>query len=188
MIIGKLKTLYKHYVLKMTETDMDIEELVARGLKIGENSHLYSSGGIDHIYPHLISIGSDVTISTNVTILAHDASTNVVQCGTKLGRVSIGNNVFIGTGVTILCNVTIGNNVVIGAQSLVTNDLQDGGVYAGIPARKICSIEEYRQKNEKLHKVRPDFSKIKPWYEWETATEDEKQKMIDELADGIGYI
>lgn len=188
MIIRMLKSIYKRFILKMTPVDVDLEELKEKGLRVGENSHLYSSSGIDHIYPHLIAIGDNVTISTNVSILAHDASTNVVQCGTKLGRVTVGNNVFIGTGATILCNVTVGNNVVIGARSLVTCNLPDNGVYAGIPARKICSIEEYRDKNMKLRSSRPDFSQIKPWYQWKDATEEERQQMIDGLKDGIGFI
>ena len=188
MIISKLKNLYKRYVLKLSFEELDLEEMKARGLKVGKDCHLYSSGGFDHIYPHLISIGDNVTISTNVTILAHDASTNVVGCGTKLGRVNIGNNVFIGTGATILCNIDVGNNVVIGARSLVTCNLPDNGVYAGVPAKRICSIEEYRSKNLALRETWPDFSLIKPWYQWNEATQEEKQQMIDGLQDGVGFI
>jgi maltose O-acetyltransferase len=183
-----IKNLFRRYVLKVSQDEIDLEELKKRGLTVGEETYIYSVGSIDHIYPHLISIGRDVTISTNVTILAHDASTTVVKCGTKLGRVSIGDNVFIGTGTTILCNTKIGNNVVVGARSLVTCDLPDNGVYAGIPAKRICSIEDFRERNKALRKARPDFSEIKPWYEWTNATEQERQAMIDGLQDGIGFI
>lgn len=183
-----LRSLYRRFIKKQSPEEIDLLELIQRGLKIGEKTHIFSVGGIDHIYPHLISIGRDVTISTNVTILAHDASTNVVQCGTKLGKVEIGNNVFIGTGTTILCNTKIGDNVVVGARSLVACDLPDDGVYAGIPARKICDLEQFRDKNRKLRDERPDFSEIKPWYEWTNATEQERQLMIDGLNDGVGFI
>jgi acetyltransferase-like isoleucine patch superfamily enzyme len=40
--------------------------------------------------------------------------------------------------------VTIGNNVVIGAGSVVTKDIEDNVVVAGVPARFIKSLEKYK--------------------------------------------
>lgn len=165
-----------------------MDYLLSHGMKVGKNSHIYSDATIDHIYPHLISIGDDVIISTNVTILVHDASTNVVREGTKLGRVSIGNNVFIGSGTIILCNTHIGNNVVVGAGSVVSRDLPDNAVYAGSPARRICSIEDYRERIHKLRSERPDLSQIRPWDQWADASDEDRKKMCDALADGVGFI
>ena len=176
------------FLRKLLKKQTDLEYLISHGMQVGQNSHIYSDSTIDHIYPHLISIGDNVTISTNVTILAHDASTNVVRGGTKLGRVSIGNNVFVGTGTIILCNTHIGNNVVIGAGSIVTHDLADNAVYAGAPARKICSIEEYYEKVHELRSERPDLSRIRPWNQWADASEEERTRMIDALKDGVGFI
>jgi len=51
--------------------------------------------------------------------------------------VTIGNDVWIGGNVTILPGVTIGNNVVVAAGAVVTKDVPDNCVVAGIPARKI---------------------------------------------------
>lgn len=173
---------------KLFRRQSEMDYLLCHGMKIGKNCHIYSESTIDHIYPHLISMGNDVTISTNVTILAHDASTNVVGCGTKLGRVSIGDNVFIGTGTIILCNVNIGSNVVIGAGSIVTRDIPDNGVYAGSPAKRICSIEEYREKTRALRAECPDLSIIRPWDQWADASQEDRQKMYEALTDGVGFI
>ena len=173
---------------KLLGKQTEMEYLLSHGMKVGKNCHIFSEATNDHTYPHLITIGDDVTISTNVTVLAHDASTNVVRGGTKLVRVSIGNNVFIGTGTIILCNTHIGNNVVVGAGSIVTHDLPDNGVYAGSPARKICSIEEYREKVHMLRSERPDLSQIRPWDQWADASKEERQKMCNALADGVGFI
>ena len=129
-----------------------------------------------------------MTISTNVTILAHDASTNVVGAGTKLGCVTIGDNVFIGTGSIILCNTHIGSNVVVGAGSVVTRDLPDNGVYAGVPAKRVCSIEEYRDRMQKLKRERPDLSRIRPWDQWADASGKDRAAMRDALSDGVGFI
>ncbi|WP_333497097.1 acyltransferase [Kluyvera sp. CHPC 1.251] len=50
------------------------------------------------------------------------------------GRITIGNNVSIGSGATILA-VSICDGVVIGAGSVVTHSIEEKGVYAGNPAR-----------------------------------------------------
>ena len=67
-------------------------------------------------------------------------------------KIRIGNNVFIGANVTILPGTTIGNNCIIGAGSVVKGICEDNYVYAGNPARKIISIDEYIKKHSDLLK------------------------------------
>lgn len=183
---------FLHKIKKMLSTvnspQGELEYRLSRGLVIGENTHIYSIEGIDGAWPWLIRIGNNVTISSDVTILAHDASTNVVHCSTKLGRVIIGDNVFIGARSVVLCNTKIGDNVIVGAGSVVTRDLPSNAVYAGSPARYICSIEEYRDKYRQLRQSRPDFSTIYPWNKWTSATEEERKAMLKGLEDGIGFV
>lgn len=186
--MNRFKQLVQRYLLGKTREQIELACLIEKGLKIGQNTMINSGFNIDSAWPWLISIGDNVTISTNVTILAHDASTNIVRQSTRLGQVTIGNNVFVGTRAIILCGVTVGDNVVIGAGSVITHDLPSNGVYAGIPAKRICSIEEYREKYQTLRANRPDFSQIRPWNQWNNATGEEKQAMIDGLSDGIGFI
>jgi len=56
------------------------------------------------------------------------------------GEIRIGNNVWIGDKVTILAGVTIGDNVIIGANSVVTHDLPNNCVAAGVPARVLKKL------------------------------------------------
>lgn len=101
---------------------------------------------------YLISIGSNVWITNGTKLLNHDASVKVVQLALntpwldKCGKILIGNNVFIGNNCIILPGVTIGDNCVIGAGSVVSKDVISNSVYAGNPARRICSIEDYANK------------------------------------------
>ena len=71
------------------------EYLLNHGLVIGENVHI-DFNSIDSLYPWLIEIGNNVLFSDNVKILAHDASTQMQLGKSKLGKVKIGNNIFIG--------------------------------------------------------------------------------------------
>ncbi|MMZ68427.1 Galactoside O-acetyltransferase [compost metagenome] len=56
--------------------------------------------------------------------------------------IAIGNNVWIGGGVSILPGVTIGDNTVIGAGSVVTKNIPSGVIAAGNPCRVIREITE----------------------------------------------
>ena len=60
----------------------------------------------------------------------------------------MGDNVFIGAGTIVLPSVTIGDHVIIGAGSVVASDIPSDSVAAGVPAKVICSLEEYYQRNE----------------------------------------
>lgn len=82
-----------------------MEYLKSQGLQIGKNLRNHSEYAFDSLFPWLISVGDNVCISSNVKILAHDTSTEYVNELTKIGIVHIGNNVYIGYNVIILCNV-----------------------------------------------------------------------------------
>ena len=61
----------------------------------------------------------------------------------------IEDNIFIGWGATILAGSHIGSNSIIGAGSIVSGKLEGNAVYAGNPAHKIMSIEDYYEKRKK---------------------------------------
>lgn len=66
------------------------------------------------------------------------------------GKVTIGNNCFIGMNSVILKGTQIGDNVIVGAGSIVTGGTYPSNcVIAGNPARVICTLEKYKEKREK---------------------------------------
>ena len=112
-------------------------------MKVGSDFWYGSNCVFDPAHCFLISIGNNVTFSSHVHVLTHDAAPQKFIGYTKIGRVIIGDNVFVGANTTILPGVTIGDGVIIGAGSVVTKSCEAGFVYAGVPAKKICSVEEY---------------------------------------------
>ena len=177
----------KNLIRLLLRRDSDLSQfayLINHGMKVGKDFVCYSMSGIDPSNPQLIEIGDNVLISSGVTLLTHDASTLFVNCGTKLGKIKIGNHVFIGAKTIILCNVEIGDNVIVGAGSVVSKNLEAGGVYVGSPARRICSIEEYEDKYKKLRQERPDMSTVMPWSEWKNANAEQRKIMVEATKDG----
>lgn len=87
-----------------------------------------------------IEIGSGVMIGPNVVIRASNhetarADVPIWDQGHAFGRIRIGDDVWIGANVVILPNVTVGSHVVIAAGAVVTRDVPDYAVVAGVPAR-----------------------------------------------------
>jgi len=102
--------------------------------------------------PYLITLKDHVRISTNVTFINHDGGIWTIHRMEKyrnikkFGAITVGEYSFIGASSVILPGVKIGQNCVVGAGSVVTKSIPDNTVVAGVPARKICSTEEYAEK------------------------------------------
>lgn len=109
---------------------------------IGENCHI---GEYNHITSiNSIIIGDNVLMGRNVLITDHshgnkydlDLPPQKRPLRTK-GEIIIGNNVWIGDKVVILSGVTIGDGAIVGANSVVTKNVEPMSVVGGIPADKI---------------------------------------------------
>lgn len=166
--------------------DIPTEYLKHLGLKIGSNFNRQPGCIIDRSHCWLITIGDDVTLAPRVLILAHDASTKRHLDYTLIGRVDIGNKVFIGAGSIILPNIKIGNNVIIGAGSVVTKNIPDNSVAVGSPARVVRKTSEYIQDNKELMNHRPIYDVN--YTQSANPTKEKKVQMKQELSDGIGFV
>jgi acetyltransferase-like isoleucine patch superfamily enzyme len=93
--------------------------------------------------PYLVSLGDHVTVTSLVRFITHDGGVWVLRDIHPdievVGRVTVGDNVFIGLGSILLPGTDIGPNVVIGAGSVVTGAVPGNTVAVGIPARPVCS-------------------------------------------------
>jgi maltose O-acetyltransferase len=166
--------------------EQDVRALVRQGLRLGANVNLGPELRIDPSHCWLVSIGNDVTFAPRVHLLAHDAS-STPHLGTRLGRVVIGDGVFIGAGTTVLPNVRIGDRAIVGAGSVVTRDVPSGTVAAGNPARVISTVEEFYARR------RLELQRGPTWSVQEGTipggiTEEGKRSQYDALAHGPGYL
>jgi len=132
---------------------------------------------IDPGYNWLISIGDNSVLSYGTIVLAHDGSLRNYTGYTKVGKVTIGSNTFIGAGSIIMPGVTIGDNVIIGAGSVVTKNIPDNSVAAGNPAVVIGSVPELIKKHKSNMNLFPVYETMP------------KQNALDkELQNGFAYI
>lgn len=118
---------------------MDAFNNASMGTDIGFGAHFETPPHLQHglngiIVSHYAHIGKDAWIAQQVTI-GQSIDQNVAP--------QIGDNCIIGAGAKIIGGITIGDNVTIGANAVVTNDVPDNCIVAGIPAKIIKYKDQF---------------------------------------------
>lgn len=149
-LINKAKKVYY-----TSSSERYIKYLRKRGVKIGLGCIFrdVKTSRIDITRPSLVEIGNNVDMNHNFQIMTHDWASGVFRnvfhnILPSSGKVKIGNNIYFGTDVIVLKGVTIGDNCVIAAGSIITKDIPANSVAAGVPAKVICTLEEYYEKRK----------------------------------------
>ncbi len=184
-MLGKIINKIKIKLSGKSNEQLTIEACIAAGMKVGSNVYGLDNCTIDYGHCWLIEIGNDVVFAPQVYLLAHDTSTKKMCGYTRIGKLKIGHNVFIGARVMVMPNVSIGDNSIIGSCSVVTKNIPPNVVAAGNPAKVICTLEEYKEK------VMQDFDQS-PKYDWSYTlgggiSEAKKEQMIQEIIKN-GYV
>jgi acetyltransferase-like isoleucine patch superfamily enzyme len=132
----------------------------ALGVRVGDGCELLGTNvGTWGTEPFLITLGNHVQVTAGVRFITHDGAIWVFRREHPtigaFGPITVGDNVYIGTGAVLMPGVTVGNDSVIGACSVVKKDVPPRTIVAGIPAKPICTIDEYWAKHEHrfLHHV-----------------------------------
>lgn len=119
--------------------------LIAKGGRIAVAANSQIGHGSVVVSCSDISIGEGVLIAEHVTIRdqdhGHEADLPLGRQGLRSAPVRIGDHVWIAAKVTVTRGVEIAEHAVVGANAVVTRSLTERGVYAGVPARLIGSLE-----------------------------------------------
>lgn len=118
------------------------------GVTLGNNVHFYGMpSGMFGTEPWLVSIGSNVHVTSGCAFITHDGGTLILRGEVPdlewTAPISVGDDVYIGMRTLVMPGVRIGNRVIIGAGSVVTRDIPDNSVAVGVPARVIKTVDEY---------------------------------------------
>lgn len=175
-MLSKVRGIYKALYLR---------RLVAHGLRVGSCFQMEKGCNIDANFPWLIEIGDNVTFASHVVLISHDGSTKKLVGYSKVGKVRIGSDVFVGYRSIIMPNVTIGDGAVIGANSVVTSDVAPGMVAAGTPAKEIMTVRELASRARTSTRGRGPYDEM---FLRGRATPGRMEEMRRELEDGMGLI
>ena len=145
-IILKMHTSYDRFIQHIY-----LQICLAKGLKVGKKVRFVQVPQFG-TEPFLIEIGDETTFSNNVRFINHDGGQNALHFLEKyrdvrtFGRIKIGKQCLIGADTIIMPGVEMEDNCILGAGSILTTSMKKGSVFAGTPAKFICTIEEYGDK------------------------------------------
>jgi acetyltransferase-like isoleucine patch superfamily enzyme len=109
---------------------------LGRGVIVARDVTLDARGGLELGDEALIGFESVLLTETH---RSDQMGVAVQHQGMWRARVSVGERAWIGMRVLVLPGITIGSDAIVGAGSLVTKDVPDGAIAAGVPARVLRS-------------------------------------------------
>jgi acetyltransferase-like isoleucine patch superfamily enzyme len=117
---------------------------IQKGASIGKNvkvsSHTFICEGV--VIEDNVFVGHNVSfINDKYPRATNPDGSPQSEADWKVVKTLVKKGASIGTSSTILCGVTIGENAIVGAGSVVTRDVPDGAVVAGVPARMLKKME-----------------------------------------------
>lgn len=115
------------------------------GYNISVGDNFYSNHGMIITDGAKVTFGDNVFVAPNCvfTTAEHAIDPEMRKAGVEVAKpITVGNNVWIGTGAIILAGVEIGDNTVIGAGSVVTKSIPANVVAVGVPCKVMRQITE----------------------------------------------
>lgn len=119
------------------------------GVNISVGENFYTNHNVTILDGAKVTFGDNVFIAPDCVFstAGHPLDAEQRNCGLEIALpITVGDNVWIGTHVSVLPGVTIGSNVVIGAGSVVNRDIPDGVIAVGNPCRVLRPITEEDKK------------------------------------------
>ena len=127
--------------------------------------------------PYMLKLHDNVMVSSKVNFITHDIINDMLSrkigaklgeelCEYHMGTIEVLDNVVIGSDSTILYNTRIGPNAIVAAGSVVVNDVPEGAIVGGNPARIIGKTEDLLARRRKLKNMPSDKADLKTIMEY----------------------
>ena len=157
MKYGKFSSLYRRFCQPMGDEYAEYLRLHGDFHAIGEHCSILTTTVFTD--PEYVSIGNNVHFSS-CTLIGHDGSIAMLNRAYNLkldsvGKIDIKDNVFIGYNAIIMPDITINSNAIVAAGAVVTKDVPEGEIVAGVPAKSIGRVEDLAKKLQSRTKVLP---------------------------------
>lgn len=155
-------------------------------MHIGQGVNMPASTWIDASHAHLISIDDWCGFGEQCLILAHDAQMSEFLDVRLINKVVLHASCHFGSRTVILPGVEVGPRTIVGANSVVSRSLPPDSVCAGVPARVICSLDNYLARHRKQLARVPQF----PWGEYnpDVLTPAQRDEILHAVSDGPAYL
>lgn len=150
-----IKAYFRYWLKDMTAYSKKIGVTVGKGGQI-----LADPDSCFGTEPWLIKLGDHVDVTSGVRFLNHEGG---IWCARGIDKkysdldcfapTVVGDNVMIGVNSLIMPGVTIGNNVIIAGHAVVTKDIPDNTIVAGVPAKPITTMDRFIENLEKRELV-----------------------------------
>lgn len=148
VIIGKtVRIRYPKLVRIGDNCIIDDFTYISTAMNLEANVHISANCSIIGGSESILNVAEFSTFAPNVTIAAgsDDYKSGIAtpliphkyKAAVQIGTIEVGRHCIIGSGSVVLPNVKVGNWCALGALSLAKENLDEGGLYAGIPAKRI---------------------------------------------------
>lgn len=163
-----------------------LEDYIKMGMKIGKNCDINPGLMVDYSHCWLIELEENVTLAPQVYLLAHDASTKRELNYTRIGKILIKKNAFIGARSVILPGVIIGENAIVAAGSVVIKSVENNTIVGGNPAKYIMNTGDYFLKSKE--RINSSILYNSEFTIGGGITSEMKNQMCNELENKTGYV
>ncbi len=148
---NKFEILFNYFELKSNSKFVGDNVYVSKNviiknqskLSVGSNFSIHEFSYIDAAGE--IEVGDNVSIAHNCSLISFehgwdDINIPIKYNPTKLNKITIGNDVWLGCGVRILSGTVIEDRVIVAAGAVVKGNLQSGYIYGGVPAKRLKKL------------------------------------------------
>ncbi len=157
MKLKDLLVFVQRNMLLKASNEKRIKYLRKQGVRIGERCIIQTLNFSTEQF--LVEIGNHVAIAAGVQFITHDGaaawSFREELNGGVFGKITIGNDVFIGMNSILLPGTNIGNNSIVGAGSVVRGKFPDNSVVIGNPAKVVYGMNLQKM----VYKLNPGLCK-----------------------------